>query len=155
MKKQTYKKGFSLVELIAVVAIMSIALVAAVPIYTSIMTNSNNKTCASNIEIIKSGASSYYSANGQTGVPSLNELRAYLADDIIPPCPLAEIITEGEHKGEATPDTAYKIYLQPNGSVKVVCPMLNPDGSVDGLTHKHNPEGSEALNWEETGTELQ
>ena len=52
MRKLLNKKGFSLTELIVVVAIMGVVLLIAFPSYRSYHTKSENEACATNIEII-------------------------------------------------------------------------------------------------------
>ena len=65
MRKMLNKKGFSLVELMIVVVIMGILIAVAIPLYGSIVSNSKNKTCASNIDSIKNAAIAYYTEHGK------------------------------------------------------------------------------------------
>ncbi len=150
MKKLHNKKGFSLVELLAVVCIMGIVLGVGTFTYKAIVTNSSNKTCSTNIEAIKAAASSYRTVHGQDTVPDLATLADYMSDDVIPACPYADV----DNNGEAVSGQAYEIYVQENGSIKVVCPFTN-DGTDSDLTHEHIPKEAEEYGWTITGTLLE
>lgn len=146
MRKMMNKKGFSLVELMIVVVIMGILIAVAIPLYGAITENANNKTCATNIETIKSTAANYYASYDQTAIASYSDLAAFMDDGKIPVCPLAPTTATN---GAAD----YKVYIQTNGSAKVVCPQDNDGTATDDLPEKHNPEGGEAANFN-TGTAL-
>ena len=144
MRKMMNKKGFSLVELMIVVVIMGILIAVAIPLYGAITENANNKTCATNIETIKSTAANYYAAYDQVALKDYADLAAFMDDGKIPVCPLAvDTLTDGSDD--------YKVFIQTNGSAKVVCPQLNTDKT--DTVDDHNPEGTEAADFN-TGTAL-
>ena len=139
MRKMMNKKGFSLVELMIVVVIMGILIAVAIPLYGAITENANNKTCATNIETIKSTAANYYASYDQTAMKDYADLAEFMDDGKVPVCPLAEA-------EDGTDD--YEVYIQSNGSAKVYCPQINAEDEngdlADANAEPHNPEGAEA-----------
>ena len=119
MRKMMNKKGFSLVELMIVVVIMGILIAVAIPLYGAITKNANNKTCATNIETIKTAAANYYASYDQEKI-DLNGLKSMMDDGEVPVCPLGG---------------AYGIAINAKGGANVHCANVN-----DG----HNPEGNDA-----------
>ena len=124
MRKLMNKKGFSLVELMIVVVIMGILIAVAIPLYSAIQTNANNKTCGTNIKNIQTNAASYMT-NYNAKVTKVADLASMFADKQLPQCPLS--------KNESHTDD-YKIEIDDNGAAKVQC--LNVKEGVD-----HNPDG--------------
>ena len=61
------KKGFTLVELMIVVVIMAILVAVAVPIFSAVTKNAQQKTCASNRREIVSQVSNYCMGGGADG----------------------------------------------------------------------------------------
>lgn len=124
MRKMMNKKGFSLVELMIVVVIMGILIAVAIPLYGAITTNANNKTCATNIETIKTTAANYYASYDQKPLTSTDELAAFMDDGKVPVCPLGG---------------TYGIAINTKGGADVVC--LNEEGG-SGADNKHKPDGN-------------
>ena len=62
------KKGFTLVELMIVVVIMAILVAVAVPIFSAVTKNAQEKTCNSNKREIISQVSNYCMAGNDDGV---------------------------------------------------------------------------------------
>jgi prepilin-type N-terminal cleavage/methylation domain-containing protein len=85
MRKLLNKKGFSIMELVIVVAIMGIILMIAIPSYRNSKTKAENKGCATNIEILKLAVVEYY-ASYQTYPDSMDDLLPFLDEDGIPVC---------------------------------------------------------------------
>ncbi len=113
MRKMMNKKGFSLVELMIVVVIMGILIAVAIPLYSAITTNAENKTCANNIKVIKNTCSNYYaSTDPQTAMPDLDTLESMMEAEDIPTCPVDAA-------------KAYKIYVDNTGRCEVVCQNID------------------------------
>ena len=119
MRKMMNKKGFSLVELMIVVVIMGILIAVAIPLYGAITKNANNKTCATNIETIKTAAANYYASYDQNKA-DFNALVSMMDDSALPKCPLGG---------------AYGITINAKGGADVYC-----NNTADG----HAPDGNMA-----------
>ena len=105
MRKIMNKKGFSLMELMIVVVIMGILIAVAIPLYGSIVTNSKNSTCESNLDTIRSAAVAYSNGTGLT--LTVDNWKTVLQfDNGIPKCPWADgeetyVVTGITEDGEA------------------------------------------------------
>ena len=126
MRKMMNKKGFSLVELMIVVVIMGILIAVAIPLYGAITVNANNKTCATNIETIKTTAANYYASYDQSKI-DLDGLKFMMDDGKIPVCPLGGV---------------YAIQINAKGGADVYC--ANTEGGTTAETNKHKPDGNAA-----------
>lgn len=116
MRKMMNKKGFSLVELMIVVVIMGILIAVAIPLYGAITANANNKTCATNIETIKTAAANYYASYDQDKI-DLNGLKSMMDDGEVPVCPLGG---------------TYGIAINAKGGAEVFCANTEDDHAPDG-----------------------
>lgn len=117
MRKLMNKKGFSLVELMIVVVIMGILIAVAIPLYGAITRNANNKTCATNIQTIKTAAANYYASNDQVKATKA-DLEAMMDDGKLPVCPLGG---------------AYGIAINAKGGAVVHC---------NNTADNHGPKGN-------------
>lgn len=126
MRKGLNKKGFSLVELMMVVVIMGILIAVAIPLYGAITDTANNKTCGTNIKMIKTNASNYF-ANYDENASALVQIKDMFDDKQLPECPLSK---DNIHTND------YVIAIQDNGAAKVYCKNYSVDS-------KHTPDGSE------------
>jgi len=59
------KKGFTLIELVIVLAIMSIIAAIAISAYTGNAQKARESSCAANVNIIQNAASVYYAQTGK------------------------------------------------------------------------------------------
>jgi len=94
------KKGFTLVELMIVVVIMGILVAVAIPVYSAVTKNSKNKSCASNINVLKTQANSYLMTGGANGAEIAGTGTSDISDDsgflalldggTLPTCPFSK-----------------------------------------------------------------
>ena len=73
LQKLKNKKGFTLVELMVVVAIIGVLTAIAVPMYNSVTDNANKKAVEANLRTIDSAIMQYL-ATGKTETPSSTNL---------------------------------------------------------------------------------
>ncbi len=73
MKKKNGQKGFTLVELIVVMAILAVLAAIAVPRYTDMLSDAKTKADTANQQLIKKAAELYY-ANEGTDVTAITDL---------------------------------------------------------------------------------
>lgn len=84
--------GFTILELLAVFAILAIIVALAAPRFTAVIQESKLKACKNNVEMITKAAEMYYEVKGEW--PTQQDLadEGYIEDGIY--CPLAD--GEGE-----------------------------------------------------------
>ncbi len=128
MRKLLNKKGFSLTELVVVVALMGIVLLVVFPSYRSYQKKAENEGCATNIEIIKVAVVDYYTAL-QTAPDSLDDLAPFLDEEGLPVC----------SKSNNSVTYNYGVAVQKNAAntwtAMVICACDDED---------HTPEGEDA-----------
>lgn len=119
------KKGFTLVELMVVVAILGILVAVAVPVYSNVTDNAKKKTCESNIATIKSAVAVYQAGNNGNPPETLQDLvdadvngNTYL--EKIPACPYHT------DDCDATADYTYT-----DGEVECACDGHDSDSDDD------------------------
>jgi type II secretion system protein G len=83
MKKN--KKGFTLVELMVVVAIIGILVAIAVPIYNASQATAKANACKSNLRTLNGAISMYHADHDGTYPTQISDLSAYLQS--VPTCP--------------------------------------------------------------------
>lgn len=101
------KKGFTLIELMAVIAILSIILVIAVPKVIDIISDSKQNLYNSTIKEIESTAAKYVSANPDVitdTLPFTIELQT-LCDEEYLTCPISSPIDNTNIEGHITVNT--------------------------------------------------
>ena len=70
MKRENGQKGFTLIELIVVMAILAILAAIAIPKYSAILQQSKFKANDSNVDMIAHAAEMYYNGSTPSTVPS-------------------------------------------------------------------------------------
>ncbi|MEN6326266.1 MAG: prepilin-type N-terminal cleavage/methylation domain-containing protein [Syntrophomonas sp.] len=91
MKRKTDEQGFTLVELIVVMAILAILVALAVPKFSSVLSDSKTKAHNANIEMIESAVEVCYTnggftsteLNGNTDLMATLQSGGYLKDVVI------------------------------------------------------------------------
>ncbi|MGI5876635.1 MAG: type II secretion system protein [Dethiobacteria bacterium] len=80
------QKGFTLVELVVVIAIIGFLTAIAVPLYGNITAKAEEKVNEANIKIILGAIDMYRAENGFDSKPTLDDLKeTYLSEKIKPP----------------------------------------------------------------------
>ncbi|WP_162613325.1 prepilin-type N-terminal cleavage/methylation domain-containing protein [Gemmiger sp. An50] len=85
------KKGFTLVELMVVVAILGILVAVAVPVYNNVTDEAKRNTCDSNVRTIESAIMTYEISHDPIAASTTNTgLKGYLVPNYLeemPQCP--------------------------------------------------------------------
>ena len=114
-RKQMNKKGFTLIELIVVIAILGILAAIAIPRFSGVQDGAADETHQANIRTIESAANLYVADNGNPATGS-----TYTMDDVdeflngVPTVP----------KGIGTSDgtALYTVVVDPDGTITVSWP---------------------------------
>lgn len=110
------KKGFTLVELMVVVAILGILVAVAVPVYNNVTTDAKAKTCAANVRTIESAITIYEAKNGEiSDAKTAEQLKGLLIPETgdkyleeMPQCPFETDATE-DANGDYSLDASGKV----------------------------------------------
>ena len=119
--KQKMKKGFTLVEIMIVVAIIAILAAVAIPNFIRYRNDSRTAACIANMKQLQTAAESWLTKN-PTGTPTVDDLCGTGDDKYIKntlTCP----------KGGS-----YTIGKDANGSITVTCGSNDPDHVLPGDT---------------------
>ncbi len=85
-------RGFSLVELMVVVAIIGALVAIGIPAFKEIQKNAKDNACAANVRQIN-GALAVHYAEGNEAVTVLDEINGYFAGGKVPVCPYGAVYT--------------------------------------------------------------
>lgn len=139
IKERLNKKGFTLAELLIVVAIIAVLVAVSVPVFNSKLEKSREATDIANMRAAKAAAVS-----------------AYLSEDDL-------LMTDGDYKDKAELyyDAANGILVSAKGSMKAYGQGTKADGNViyEGYTNKESyinkiikvtieDDGTTAITWE-------
>ncbi len=135
MRKLLNKKGFTMLELVVVVFILGILLAVGIPAYNGLQTRSENKACATNIEIIQLAVVEYYTAN-QVKPSNINDLAPFLDEGGMPLCSKSVDGAVEYHYGLAVVKNADGTYTG-----QVICPCTEkghaPKGAVASFSGEY------------------
>ena len=104
--------GFTLVEIMIVVAIIGLLAAIAVPNFAQARTNARRGTCINNLRLIDAGKEQYALENNKdsTTTPASTDVTPYLKGNAMPTCPasgsytIAAIGTKPSCSKAASPD---------------------------------------------------
>ena len=137
--KQKMKKGFTLVEIMIVVAIIAILAAVAIPNFIRYRNDSRTAACIANMKQLQTAAESWLTKHPGTTPPEVADLcgteeSKYLKNT--PTCP-----KDG---------SAYSIALQ-DGAIKVTCNSGDADHVIPGDVASGGTEGGGAAGTTPTG----
>ncbi|AIE84070.1 prepilin-type N-terminal cleavage/methylation domain-containing protein [Fimbriimonas ginsengisoli] len=129
--KKSRRRGFTLVELLVVVLIISTLMSVALPLYVSALSDSSKKTCRHNMESIVNAAQAWKTKNR---VPNFSTLTASaLLGDLgqIPRCPDGGTYTITA-SGTVNDSAGVATTIPANG-IGITCSTVGHNGYIPGL----------------------
>ena len=111
------KAGYTLVEVLIVILVMSVLMAAALPLYLSSVAYSQEKTCRSNMQTIALAEAAFRTADSAHAyTTNLPDLDGYLGST--PKCPSGGTFTAAVSTGSATAGNGQTV---PNGGLVITC----------------------------------
>ena len=126
MKKQNKnKRGFTLIELMIVIAIIGILAAIAVPNFTKARRKSKEKACVANMKTMESAVEMYMMESASTATPALSALAPYMQKQKVPTCP-----SGGKYTIQGTQTSG--LYLQCSLHGTTISSHLPGEGAASG-----------------------
>ena len=109
--------GYTLVEVLIVILVMSVLMAAALPLYLSSVAYSQEKVCRSNMQTISCAETAYRTADSaHSYTTDLTDLDGYLGTT--PKCPSGGTFTALVSSGTETANNGQTV---PNGGLVIAC----------------------------------
>ena len=127
----TPRAGFTVIEVLVIVLILSILMAAALPLYLRASYDSDRQTCRSNMQTIANAEQAYrVRSSGHVYTADLAQLIGTAGGDLssLPSCPR-----------DATPGDDYTVTLNDDGTITVCCAADDADAR-----RWHNLVGTDA-----------
>jgi prepilin-type N-terminal cleavage/methylation domain-containing protein len=117
-RRRSHQAGYTLIELLAVILVISILMAVALPLYLGTITNSNTTVCRSNMETIANAEQAFRSRNAPSFnyTTNLSSLNTDLGST--PACPQFGTYSVVISNGTATANNGLNV---PLGGIVVQC----------------------------------
>ena len=117
-RRNRNRKGFTLIELLIVILVLAILMAVALPLYLSAVSDSQLKTCRSNMQTIANAEQAYKTSDpGHTYTTTLTDLDANLGST--PICPSAGTYAVAISNGSSTANDGTTTV--PDGGLVISC----------------------------------
>ena len=117
-RRNRNRKGFTLIELLIVILVLAILMAVALPLYLSAVSDSQLKTCRSNMQTIANAEQAYKTSDpGHAYTTNMADLNPNLGST--PICPSAGTYSVTISTGASTANDG--VTTVPNGGLVIAC----------------------------------